>query len=283
MGENSGISWTDHTFNGWIGCTEAGPGCVLCYARELDKRYQWGVKLKDRDAQNPKVAPHWGIGVPRYRTSPANWHKPLVWNREAEARGRPTKVFSHSLSDVFDKEIPRQWREDLFAVWRRTPWLRWIVVTKRTPLIRRYLPDDWGDGYPNVGLVSTVCNQLEFDRHASILLRIPARWHGFSMEPQLGQIVLPPRPIIDHRGTIWCITGGESAQPTCGVEPRPYDLSWTRGLIAASRLADNMKVFVKQVGARPIGMAAPKDGAGADPASWPADIRVQDFAPELLA
>lgn len=60
MGEVSAISWTDATFNGWIGCTEVGPGCVPCYARELDRRYQFGLKPPERVSGIADVAPHWG-------------------------------------------------------------------------------------------------------------------------------------------------------------------------------------------------------------------------------
>ena len=38
MGENSGIQWTDHTFNPWVGCTKISPGCAHCYAEEYDRR-----------------------------------------------------------------------------------------------------------------------------------------------------------------------------------------------------------------------------------------------------
>jgi protein gp37 len=44
MAEKTGISWTDSTFNPWIGCTKVGPGCDHCYAEALDKRHQWGGK-----------------------------------------------------------------------------------------------------------------------------------------------------------------------------------------------------------------------------------------------
>lgn len=42
MGENSGIEWTKHTFNGWIGCTKVGPGCDHCYAETWDARGMQG-------------------------------------------------------------------------------------------------------------------------------------------------------------------------------------------------------------------------------------------------
>lgn len=286
MAENSAIGWTDHTINFWIGCTEAGPGCDLCYAREQDKRYQWGVPgavaKKNRAAG---VAPHWGVGAPRHRTSLANRLKPLKWNREADARGVPFKVFAHSLSDVFDNEVPDEWRDEVFATWRATPWLRWIVLTKRVPNIVKMLPGDWGAGYPNVGLVATVVDQDEYDRDAPRLMSIPARWHGFSMEPQLGEII-PHQELTIGRGSIWYITGGESRQPSSGKNPRAYDVVWTQ-LLLAQRRFPNVFVYVKQMGARPEIDGDPwflrDDQMGKDPAEWPADLRVHEFPPELLS
>ena len=153
------------------------------------------------------------------------------------------------------------------------------------------LPADWGDGFPNVGLLATVCNQLEYNRDAPRLLDIPARWHGFSMEPQLQHIILNPKLTLG-RGTIWCITGGESAQGTAKMpvldddgqprEPRPYDPAWAAGLMTAAKMAPNVKVFVKQLGARPVGEPWPVDGAGADPRVWPEWLNVQEYPPEIL-
>lgn len=286
MGENSNIGWTDATHNEWIGCTEIGAdgACVFCYARELDKRYQFGVPPPER---TPEIAPHWGDDKPRHRTSEANRRKPLIWNRRAHANGVPEKVFCNSLSDVFDNKVDQQWREDLYATWRATPWLRWIVLTKRVPNIKKMLPADWGDGYPNVGLMATVVTQTEYERDAPRLLDVPARWHGFSMEPQLGPITLRAELTIG-RGSIWCITGGESRQR--GVldadgherQTRPYDIKWINGLLAFKEQAGNLFVFVKQTGERPVGMDAPRDGMGKDQSAWPEWMRVQEFPPELL-
>jgi protein gp37 len=40
MAELTGIAWTDHTHNPWIGCTKVSPGCDICYAEaDWDKRY----------------------------------------------------------------------------------------------------------------------------------------------------------------------------------------------------------------------------------------------------
>lgn len=271
MAEASKIAWTDATFNGWIGCTEVGEGCRSCYARTLDSAKRWGGVT------------HWGVGVPRYRTSPSNWAKPISWNKKAEAAGRPLKVFCNSLGDVFDAEVDPQWRADLFSLWRATPWLNWIVVTKRVPNIKKMIPDNWAYAFGNVGLVATVVDQDEMNRDGPRLLKIPAAWHGFSLEPQIGPVVIPGS-FTAHPGSLWFITGGESRQRG-GPEPREYDPVWAAILTQACRDARKAWLpwfaFVKQTGARPRGLQPPRDGAGADPEAWPADLRVRDFPPEL--
>src|SRR5438874_2036621 len=81
----------------------------------------------------------WGVGKPRMRTSEENWKKPLRWNREADALGIRYRVFSSSLSDVFDTEVPAEWRNDLFELIRKTPNLDWLLLTKRPAQMRDYL------------------------------------------------------------------------------------------------------------------------------------------------
>lgn len=88
MAENSHISWTDNTFNPWMGCTKVSPACQHCYAeRDMDHRYG-------------KVS--WGPNGNRVKTSEANWRKPLRWNREATDSGKRLYVFCASLADVFE-------------------------------------------------------------------------------------------------------------------------------------------------------------------------------------
>lgn len=285
MGKFSNIAWTDHTFNFWIGCTEASAhGCATCYAREQDKRYQWGVPSDvAKENRAAGIAPHWGAGAPRHRTSEANWKKPFVWDAEARQRGIVYKVFTSSLSDLFDNEVAPEWRRDAWEVIRATTSLRWIILTKRVPNIRRMLPRGWGNsGFPNAGLVASVVTQQEMNRDAPRLLSIPARWHGFSMEPQVEHIELPK--FSARSGSVWVITGGDSAQPTSKVEPRPYDVAWARSLIGAGRDSRNVSVFVKQLGAKPIGAPPQTDAyAGENTDDWPADLRVRQFPPDLLS
>lgn len=209
MAANSGISWTNDTFNPWIGCMKVGPACDGCYAEALmgmtgrHKRVVWG-------------APGVGVGT-RSRTAPSNWNKVRTWNRQQEAlvtaweaagrpghnRPPPRYVFCASLADVFDKEVPTEWRRDLFDLIRETPHLTWMLLTKRPQLIQKLYgeamldPPDGGSGYPwpsNAAIGCTVVNQDEADRDIPHLLVAKAALNPafafVSMEPLLGMVDL---------------------------------------------------------------------------------------------
>lgn len=174
MGENTKTEWAHHTFNPWLGCTKLSAACDHCYAETWADRFGlselWAGK--------------------RRRTSAANWLKPLGWNRRAEAEGRRYRVFCASLADVFDNQVPVSWREDLWALIERTPNLDWLLLTMRPQNIVKMLPADWGAGWPNVWLGTTVENQQEADRRIPQLLSVPAQVRFLSCEPLLGPLDL---------------------------------------------------------------------------------------------
>lgn len=84
MGENSKISWTEHTFNPWVGCSKVSPACKNCYAERWAKRTGNGQLWQGE----------------RRRTSASNWKLPLKWNKEAAATGERARVFCASLTAV---------------------------------------------------------------------------------------------------------------------------------------------------------------------------------------
>lgn len=234
MAENSGIEWTHHTFNPWIGCTKISPACDNCYAADWDKRYN--------------KESHWGNN-PRRRTK--NWADPVKWNKKAAAAGIRYRVFCASLADVFDNQVPEEWRADLFELIKATPHLDWLLLTKRPQNIAKFLPPDWGNGYKNVWLGATIENQDEADRRLWIFLQVPAALHFLSMEPLLSRVDISPwlvkAPYGDCSGRTdphsegthsegtnqhprgqsigWVITGGES-----GPHYRPANPAWFTNL-----------------------------------------------------
>jgi protein gp37 len=144
MAEKSIIEWTRSTFNPWIGCTKVSPGCDGCYA------------AVSTPARAMKI--EWGAGKPRHRTSPSTWAQVRRWNAEAAATGEFRPIFTASLADVFDNEVPDEWRADFWTLVRECRHLTFQMVTKRIGNVPRMLPPDWGDaGYPNVWLLTVVC------------------------------------------------------------------------------------------------------------------------------
>ena len=224
MGANSQIGWTDHTMNFWIGCSETSPACDHCYARDLSERYGWA---------------EWGPGEPRHRTSEANWKKPYQWDRAAKALGIRPRVFSLSLGDWADQEIPRDWREDMETVVDETPNLDWLLLSKRHGPVEKWcrarIPKH------NVRIGFTVENREWAQARLYHLQRIAALgWNTFvSYEPALEGVD------FSHwlnDGTIqWLICGAES-----GSSRRPFDLDWARSCRDACQAAE-VPFFLKQI------------------------------------
>lgn len=236
MGESTGIEWADHTFNPWIGCTRVSPACDHCYAEAQASRY-W----KDEAL--------WAGN--RKRTSVNNWKQPLKWNREAAAfraqHGRAPMVFCASLADVFDNQVPDEWRADLWELIIQTPNLVWLLLTKRPQNILKMVPPGWLEErrglLDHVWFGTTVENQAEADRRIPHLLSVPAAKRFLSCEPLLGPVDLrgvspngvqvidaltgwSRTPDADLFARIdWVIAGGES-----GREARPSHPAWFRSL-----------------------------------------------------
>lgn len=208
MAENSGIEWTTHTFNPWIGCTKVSAACDHCYAEAWDNRFN---------------GERWGPKAARTRTVKSNWSKPKTWNHKAKEAGERHRVFCASLADVFDnhKSINLEWRADLWQLIRSTPNLDWLMLTKRPQNIIRYLPEDWGGGYANVWLGTTVENREEMLRRGTVLAKLAAAVTFWSAEPLIGDLGEIPPEIMPS----WVITGGES-----GDQFRPANPDWFRSI-----------------------------------------------------
>lgn len=205
MAENSKIEWTNHTFNPWIGCQKVSPGCDHCYAEAMmDHRYG---KVK------------WGPHGERKRTSEANWKLPFRWAKKAEATGERPRVFCASLGDVFDNQVPPDWRLDLFALIECTPQLDWLLLTKRPENIRKMAPIFWQEPkLENVWLGTTCEDQDNYLRRWRLISEIPVPVRFISYEPAIGplSINLACPPV---RAPDWIICGGESGTGARTMEP----------------------------------------------------------------
>lgn len=254
--KESDISWTVSTFNGWVGCSKISDGCDHCYAcTMMDTRYG-------------RV--EWGVNGTRIRTSPAYWRQPLSWAKAAKKSGKRHRVFTASLSDVFegdpgDRWGLRVWREELFALIMATPELDWMLLTKRPAKAASFFRDvsiqdilkRRGSGYavqevprewplPNVWMGTSVEDQERADERIPELLKIPAAVRFISAEPLLGPLDLKPWLTrgSDRKdlGLDWVITGGES-----GPNARVANPDWFRS-VRDQCVAANVPFHHKQHG-----------------------------------
>jgi len=194
VSENTKIQWADHTFNPWEGCTKVSEGCQFCYALTRNQRFAGGM--------------NWGKGMPRRRTSAANWRKPLQWdkhaficpvsgskfatreaciNRVRHIEPRRTRVFCASLADWLDEEVPIEWLADLLKVIHDTPNLDWLLLTKRPEnwLPRMHLLQNTGDREDDLSTSGPVTRYAHCIAHDWLRGSFPANvWIGTSIENQ---------------------------------------------------------------------------------------------------
>ena len=242
MSEKTIIAWTDHTFNIAWGCVKISPGCKNCYADTLSQRYGHDV---------------WGKNKPRRTFGDKHWDEPIKWVRDwargnwgVLGKGSPHLVFSSSMCDVFeDHPTIDAEREKLWPLIRATsPALHWQLLTKRPERIADNLPSDWGTGYPNVWLGTSI-EHNDYVGRADHLRDIPAAVRFISYEPALG-----PLPDLNLSRLDWIIYGGES-----GPGYRQHDLEWPREM--ERRCAESgVAFFFKQSSAIRTEMGIELDG-----------------------
>lgn len=243
MGESTAIEWTDATWNPWRGCDKVSPGCAHCYMFRDQRRYGKDPETVVRAADPTFTAPF-----------SVKWRgKALQIEMDEERRMR---VFTCSWSDFFHPAADGLWRTQAWALIRQLPQYDFQILTKRPERIAGHLPDDWGDGYPNVWLGVSIENR-RFVHRADLLREVPAAVRFISAEPLLGPLLCEltgrepfdgcddcgaagpeyelagrlycercsERHSLDLTRIDWLIVGGES-----GPGHRPMHPQWVRDL-----------------------------------------------------
>jgi len=206
MAENSGIEWTTHTFNPWIGCTKVSAACDNCYAEAHDIRFKGN---------------RWGPHADRTRTK--TWGNPRKWHRKTNGGPDRPRVFCASLADVGDnhKSIEPQWRRDLVSLIRECPNLDFLLLTKRPQNMAKLYPDLMEDWPANVWMGASTENREEMLRRGEALAKLPAKITFWSAEPLVGDLGEIPAEIMPS----WIITGGEN-----DAHYRPVNPDWFRSI-----------------------------------------------------
>jgi protein gp37 len=266
MGKITKIGWTHHTFNIVWGCTKVSEGCWFCYADTWAQRC--GLQL-------------WGKDAERRIFGEKHWSEPLAWNRAAEAAGERRRVFCSSMADVFEVHpTVAAERKKLWPLIRATPWLDWLLLTKRPETVEGALIEDGVAEWPrNAWLGFTGENQRRFNERWPVVQFLGSRFSipiiFCSAEPLLEELdVTRAIDPVAGRALDWIIVGGESGTKSA----RPFDLNWAGQIILDCH--GHAAVFVKQMGSRPVLMGRPvafRHPKGEDPSEWMCSYQVQEI------
>ena len=267
MADGSKIEWTDATWNpirarnletGGVGhfCVHESEGCRHCYAERMQPRFKNPIRFAAQDRDKVELF-----------LDPDVLVEPLKWRK-------PRRVFVCSMTDLFLKDVPRDWIDMIWGVMAMAEKHQFQVLTKRPGRMRRYLMgdpdeplahdpsarvklaasviaegrgeviDDYWDAWfewplPNVW-IGTSIELPHLWYRAAELERAPAAIRFLSIEPLLGGLGTNVHNLVDM--VDWVIVGGES-----GPNARPMHPDWVRE-IRDECMARNTPFFFKQWG-----------------------------------
>jgi protein gp37 len=189
------------------------------------------------------------MGQPNYVNNfkltmhPQALEKPLEWKT-------PQVIFVNSMSDLFHKDVPLEFVQQVFDVMKRAHWHQFQVLTKRSERLLELSPKlEWTD---NIWMGVSVEN-ADYTFRIDHLRKTGAKTKFLSVEPLLGPILK-----MNLKGINWVIVGGES-----GPGARPLEREWVVG-IKDQCLKAKVPFFFKQWG----GVQKKKAGRLLDGRTW---------------
>jgi protein gp37 len=221
MSIQTGIEWTDATWNPVRGCSKISAGCKNCYAEAFAERWR-GTKGHPYEH---------GFDL---RLVEDKLFEPLTW-----AKSR--MIFVNSMSDLFHEGVPTSFIVKVFQVMKAANWHIFQVLTKRPERLQKLANSElYGlTDCPNIWLGVSVENRSQGLPRVNYLRRTPASTRFLSIEPLLEDLGK-----IDLREIDWVIVGGES-----GAKARPMSPEWVRSI--RDQCAENdTSFFFKQWGGR---------------------------------
>jgi protein gp37 len=221
MGKETGISWTDSTWNPIRGCSRVSEGCRNCYAESVAHRFSGPGLPYEGLVQLDAEGKSKGLWNGQIKFVEDHLLDPLKWKA-------PRRIFVNSMSDLFHENVTDEMCDRIFAVmalcpqhtfqvltkrpermknyWlkdpndRRARQLRWIHGTLSVDAYYRKLDARWQAGEApefdlgiiaqNVHLGVSVEDQKTADERIPLLLETPAAVRFISAEPLLGAIDL---------------------------------------------------------------------------------------------
>jgi protein gp37 len=222
MADKSPIEWTDSTWNPVTGCTKISAGCDNCYAERFSERFRGTPGHPFENGFDLTLRPQ-------------RLDQPLNWRR-------PRMIFVNSMSDLFHKDVPKEFIGRVFDTMEQAHWHTFQVLTKRSTLMRNFLRRRYGSspGPAHIWCGVSVEDGMKLSR-VRHLQETPAGVRFLSIEPLIG-----PIGALNLAGIDWVIVGGES-----GPRSRPMSREWVRSVRDQCKAAGVAFFFKQWGGVRP--------------------------------
>lgn len=234
MANSTAIEWTDATWNPVTGCTKISAGCDHCYAERFSERFRGTPGHPFENGFDLTLRPE-------------RLDQPLRWRE-------PRMIFVNSMSDLFHKQVPKEFIERVCDTMERADWHTFQILTKRSSLMRDFLrrryDESRGPSHMWFGVSVEDGSKKSRIRH---LQDAPAGVRFLSIEPLIG-----PMGKMDLTGIDWVIVGGES-----GPGARPMEREWVREVRDQCR-ENKVAFFFKQWG----GLRPKSGGRKLDGREW---------------
>jgi protein gp37 len=189
------IEYSEKSWNPVTGCTKISAGCKNCYAETMTRRLQ-------------------GMGQRKYQNGfDVTLHPETL--EEPYKLKKPSIIFVCSMSDLFHRDVPVEFIQEVFKVMRENPRHVFLVLTKRVDQLLCYDQAGLLHWTDNIWAGVTVEDNRVTER-IDLLRQTGARNKFISCEP-----LLSPIPEMDLTGIDWVIVGGES-----GPGARPMMEDW---------------------------------------------------------
>jgi len=233
MGQQTKIEWCDATWNPVTGCTPISEGCQNCWAQAMANRF--------------------------HRSFAPTFHSirldhPFRWRK-------PRRIAVSLTGDLFHKDVPNEWIDEVFTNMLLSPQHTFMVLTKRPDRMCDYLTNanlygriiakancrrSWSPKLCEIGisdptefpakwiwLGTSVENQQAADERLPWLLKCPAVVRFLSMEPLLSEINLGPwLAELEPKSKTWLrkFYGPAGFDPTGSQDATPFYKINNRGI-----------------------------------------------------
>ena len=187
-------------WNPWHGCHKYSEGCKNCYMFSFDK---------DRDINPEKI----------YKTNTYNY--PIARDRNGAYKLKTNSFVEVCLTSDFFLEEADEWRKDVWKMINHRKDVFFSIFTKRIDRVNKCLPDNWGDGYENVGINLTCENQKRADERLPIFIKLPIKHKNIARSPMLEEVSI--KEYLKQGDFEWVYVAGENYK-----NARPCNYDWVK-------------------------------------------------------